>query len=118
MGLDVLGHDQADLGVLEVGAVVDDLVFVLGVVLTVGDRQPGRKHGVEFAGGHALPHDPGRHGHQLNVVTEFFLDHFGGHVGSRHAVGPTVDIANAQSGFSLGQGHGGADCKCQSGTRP
>ncbi|MNP58644.1 hypothetical protein D3C76_1535760 [compost metagenome] len=118
MGLDVLRHDQADPGVLEVGAVVDDLVLVLGVVLTVGNRQPGREHGVELAGGHALPHDAGRHGHQLDVVAEFFLDHFGGHMRGCHAVGPTVDIANAQSGFGVGQGHGGADCKCQRGTRP
>ncbi|MNS98197.1 hypothetical protein D3C72_1325570 [compost metagenome] len=111
--LDVLRDDQADLGVLEVRAVVDHVVLVLGPVLAMGHRQPGRQHGIELAGCHALPHDPGGHGLQLHVVAEFLLDHFGGHVGGRHAVGPTIHVTNAYFfGHCLcrthGQYHGGA----------
>jgi len=116
LGLDILRHDQADLGILEVGAVVDHLVLVLSPVLAVGHRQPGREHGIELAGGNALPHDPGRHGLQLHVVTQLLLDHLGRHVGGGNAVGPAIDITD---GHFLGSGThlGGADRKRQNGTR-
>ena len=115
MRLDVLRHDQADLGILEVRAVVDHFVLVLGPVFAVGDRQPGREHGVKLAGGHALPHDPGRHGHQLHVVAQFLFDDLGCHMGGRHTVGPAIDIADAHF---LGHRLYGAHCQYQGGTRP
>ncbi|MNZ87192.1 hypothetical protein D3C78_1060420 [compost metagenome] len=48
VGLDVVGDDQADLGILEVRAVIDDVIFVLAPVIAMGYRQPGRHHRVEL----------------------------------------------------------------------
>ncbi|MNS86046.1 hypothetical protein D3C72_1199300 [compost metagenome] len=81
----------------------------------MGHWQPGRKHGVEFAGGHALPHDPGGDGLQLHVVAEFLFDDFGRHVGGRDAVGPTVNVTDVQ-GLFFCAGESGTHRKHQSGT--
>ncbi|MNL47899.1 hypothetical protein D3C87_1707100 [compost metagenome] len=69
----------------------------------MGHWQPGRQHGVEFAGGHALPHDPGGDGLQLHVVPELLLDYFSRDVSRRDAVGPAVNVTDAQ-GLALGIG--------------
>ncbi|MNT49602.1 hypothetical protein D3C72_1864650 [compost metagenome] len=115
VGLDVVGDNQADLGILEVRAVIDDVIFVLAPVIAMGYRQPGRHHRVELAGRHPLPHDPGGHGLQFDVVAELLPDHFGGHVGGRHTVGPTIDVADA---YFLGHRLRSADGHCQGGAHP
>ncbi|MNG02144.1 hypothetical protein D3C84_851540 [compost metagenome] len=81
----------------------------------MGYRQPGRKHGVELAGGDPLPHDAGGHGLQFDVIAEFLPDDFGGDVGGRHTVGPAIDIADAHF---LGQRVPRANGHYQGGAHP